>query len=131
MLEALHCRGTCGTAGLAIMMFSCLMIVLCVTLEALAAEPPMFSDSKSKMTGDGKFKVYWMYNKSMDAVWFKVEAKVTGYVAFGVSAPGATGMNKYDMAVGGVRQNGTAYLEVKISILVLFQTPKFAASAAT
>ena len=72
---------------------------------------PMFSAINSKMTGDGKVKVYWTYNMSMDIVWFKLVAKTTGYVALGLAKTGSSGMKDYDIAVGGVKA-GQSYLMV-------------------
>lgn len=108
--------------------FLALAILALVGTPCFAAHHvPMFPSANMRMTLDGKLKVYWMYNQSMDAVWFKVVTQVTGYAAVGVSAPGAMSMNNYDMAVGGVMDDGTPYLWVSECCLILAIIANFVA----
>ena len=55
--------------------------------------------------------MYWKYNAGEDMFYFKVKAKATGWVAFGVSTQ-EKGMNGYDVMIGGVDNNGAEYIGV-------------------
>lgn len=53
-----------------------------------------------------------MYNSETDRLHFMIDVMATGWVGFGVARRAPTGMQGYDVAVGGVL-NGLAYLQVK------------------
>lgn len=59
---------------------------------------------------NGNFKVYWSYNSSADSLYFTLDVAAVGWIGFGFSENNM-GMNRYDVAVGGVR-NGQMYLQV-------------------
>ena len=59
---------------------------------------------------NGNFKVYWSYNSSADSLYFTLDVAAVGWIGFGFSENNI-GMNRYDVAVGGVR-NGQMYLQV-------------------
>ena len=61
---------------------------------------------------DGNYNVSWMYNSETDRLHFMIDVMATGWVGFGVARSAPTGMQGYDVAVGGVL-NGLAYLQVK------------------
>ena len=48
-----------------------------------------------------------------------VEVRATGWIGFGVATQAPTGMQGYDVAVGGVF-NGSGYLQVDVFFKVLF-----------
>ncbi|KAM7427759.1 DBH-like monooxygenase protein 1 [Porites harrisoni] len=58
---------------------------------------------------NGNFKVYWSYNSSADSLYFTLDVAAVGWIGFGFSENNM-GMNRYDVAVGGVR-NGQMYLQ--------------------
>lgn len=62
----------------------------------------------------GNYNVSWSFNSSSDALEFLVEARATGWVGFGLALTAPNNMNGYDVAVGGVRSNGTGYLQVQL-----------------
>ena len=70
----------------------------------------MFSNMLN-LDGNGNYNVSWNFNASVDTLEFLVEVRATGWVGFGV-AENVGGMNGYNVAIGGVRDNGTSYLQV-------------------
>ena len=52
-----------------------------------------------------------MYNSGTDTLHFMVQVRATGWIGFGFATLAPTGMQGYDVAVGGVH-NGSAYLKV-------------------
>ena len=71
-----------------------------------------FSDSNMKSLDGGKFKYYWMVKDDM--IWFKVMAKATGWVAFGVTEAKSSAMKGFDVVVGGVADGGSGYSMVSL-----------------
>ena len=65
------------------------------------------------MFDEGRFKVYWTYDYPTDMLHFKVEVRTMGWVSFGFTTT-PQGMNNYDIAVGWIDANGTAYLQVNV-----------------
>lgn len=63
----------------------------------------------TKVVISDNYMMYWKYNASEDMFYFKVKAKATGWVAFGVSTQ-EKGMNGYDVMIGGVDNNGAEYI---------------------
>ncbi len=61
---------------------------------------------------NGKYNVSWMYNSSTDRLHFVTEVMTTGWVGLGVANQAPNRMIGYDVAVGGVFNNGTGYLAV-------------------
>ena len=61
---------------------------------------------------NGNYNVSWIYNSETDRLHFMIDVMATGWVGFGVARRAPTGMQGYDVAVGGVL-NGLAYLQVK------------------
>ncbi|KAK3715071.1 hypothetical protein QZH41_012127 [Actinostola sp. cb2023] len=54
------------------------------------------------------FNVYWAYNATDQAFYFKVVAKTTGWVGFALTLEkGSANMANYDIALGGVKNNVT------------------------
>ena len=68
---------------------------------------------------DGNYNVSWMYNSETDRLHFMIDVMATGWVGFGVARRAPTGMQGYDVAVGGVL-NGLAYLQVKQKSVVFW-----------
>ena len=62
-------------------------------------------------SGDGNFKMHWTFDGN--TLKFNITCKATGWcaVAFSTTADGG-GMRNYDIAAGGVDNNGAAYLAV-------------------
>ena len=78
---------------------------------SLTKAPPMnFANFLSFNNGD--YNVSWIYNRETDRLHFMVEVMATGWVGFGFAPRAPTGMQGYDVAVGGVL-NGMSYLQVK------------------
>jgi len=49
----------------------------------------------------------------MDTLHFMVEVRATGWIGFGVATQAPTGMQNYDVAVGGVLSASGGYLKVE------------------
>ncbi|PFX26942.1 DBH-like monooxygenase protein 1-like [Stylophora pistillata] len=75
-----------------------------------AVEYTFIEPGFTKVAINNNYAMYWKYNAGEDMFYFKVMAKATGWVAFGVSTQGG-GMNGYDVMIGGVN-NGTGYIGV-------------------
>lgn len=70
----------------------------------------------------GKYIARWKFHNETDSFYFKVEAKATGWVGFGISRLlwpsnveqqwNRRSMRHYDVIVGGVFDNGTEYYKV-------------------
>ena len=60
-----------------------------------------------------------MFDSKRDTLHFMVEVRATGWIGFGVETQAPTGMQGYDVAVGGVF-NGSGYLQVDVFFKVLF-----------
>lgn len=79
--------------------------------------PIMGQTMYSKMISfnNGNYNVSWIFNASTDALQFLVKVRATGWVGFGFALNAPNNMTDYDVAVGGVLNNGTSYLQVKDS----------------
>ena len=62
---------------------------------------------------NGNYNVSWSFNASLDTLEFLVEVRGTGWIGFGFALNAPNNMTYYDVAVGGVFENGTAYLQVQ------------------
>lgn len=72
----------------------------------------MFSNMLT-LENDGKYNVSWNFNATSDTLEFLVEVRTVGWVGFGVAEAPAVGMENYDVAIGGVLNNGTQYFGVR------------------
>ena len=86
----------------------CLLVLLSV---AFAEGSYVFSKQLSFLGGD--FNVSYNFNASSDTLEFLVEVNATGWVGFGFAVNASNNMTNYDVAVGGVFQNGSGYLKVR------------------
>ena len=62
--------------------------------------------------GNGIYNMSWMYNSSTDRIYIAIVVRARGWVAFGFANKAPNNMNGYDVAVGGVYDNGACYLKV-------------------
>ena len=60
----------------------------------------------------GNYNVSWNFNATSDTLEFLVEVRTVGWVGFGVAEAPARGMVNYDVAIGGVMNDGTRYFQV-------------------
>ena len=60
----------------------------------------------------GNYNVSYNYNESADTLEFMVQVRTTGWVGFGVAEVAPNNMSNYDVAIGGVKDDGTSYLQV-------------------
>ena len=60
----------------------------------------------------GNYNVSYNFNESADTLEFLVEVRTTGWVGFGFALNAPNSMQNYDVAVGGVLNNGSGYLQV-------------------
>jgi len=60
----------------------------------------------------GNYNVSYNFNESADTLEFLVEVRTTGWVGFGFALNAPNNMQNYDVAVGGVLNNGSRYLQV-------------------
>ena len=60
----------------------------------------------------GNYNVSWNFNATSDTLEFLVEVRTVGWVGFGVAEAPAEGMVDYDVAIGGVMNDGTSYFQV-------------------
>ncbi|KAL9975576.1 hypothetical protein ACROYT_G012752 [Oculina patagonica] len=65
---------------------------------------------------NGNYNVSWTFNETSDRLYFKVEVNTTGWVGFGLANEAPTNMTDYDVAVGGVYDNGSCYLQDYLTI---------------
>ena len=65
------------------------------------------------LDGKGNYNVSYKYNESADTLQFMVQVRTAGWVGFGVAEKAPNGMMYYDVAIGGVTDNGTSYLQVR------------------
>lgn len=61
---------------------------------------------------NNNYNVSYNFNESADTLEFLVEVRATGWVGFGFAVRAPTNMLNYDVAVGGVLNNGSGYLKV-------------------
>ena len=74
--------------------------------------------SNNIVLDNGNYNVSWNFNASSDTLEFLVEVRTTGWVGFGVALNAPNNMMGYDVAVGGVFNNGTGYLQVCNSVIL-------------
>ena len=60
----------------------------------------------------GNYNVSYNYNESADTLEFMVQVRTTGWVGFGIAEVASINMSYYDVAIGGVTDDGTSYLQV-------------------
>ena len=60
----------------------------------------------------GNYNVSYNYNESADTLEFMVQVRTTGWVGFGIAEVASNNMSYYDVAIGGVTDDGTSYLQV-------------------
>ena len=60
----------------------------------------------------GNYNVSYNYNESTDTLEFMVQVRTTGWVGFGVAGVAPNNISNYDVAIGGVKDDGTSYLQV-------------------
>ena len=60
----------------------------------------------------GNYNVSWNFNVTSDTLEFLVEVRTVGWVGFGVAEAPARGMEDYDVAIGGVMNDGASYFQV-------------------
>ena len=65
-----------------------------------------------------------MFDSKRDTLHFMVEVRATGWIGFGVATQAPTGMQGYDVAVGGVF-NGSGYLQVHVFFKVFILAISF------
>ena len=90
------------------------MAVLQFFLLTLFVVSTRSSDMFSNMLtlDEGNYNVSWTFNATSDTLEFLVQVRAVGWVGFGVAEPPATGMEDYDVAIGGGMSNGTSYFGV-------------------
>ena len=86
-----------------------------------------YSNSTS-LHGDN-YKAHWKFDNETEMFYFKVEVNTTGWVAFGVSRLlfpanpdlqwNLHAMEYYDVIVGGMFPNKTAYYKVSVHIFLI------------
>ena len=60
----------------------------------------------------GNYKVSYNYYEFADRLEFMVQVRTTGWVGFGVAGVAPNNISNYDVAIGGVKDDGTSYLQV-------------------
>ena len=60
----------------------------------------------------GNYNVSYNYNESADTLEFMVHVRTTVQVGFGIVEVASNNMSYYDVAIGGVTDDGTSYLQV-------------------
>lgn len=77
---------------------------------------------------EGSYKARWKFDNETETFYFKVEVKATGWIGFGISRLlwpsnesvvqwNRKSMRHYDVIVGGVFDNGTAYHKVSLTFV--------------
>ena len=90
------------------------LYLLALLSLAFAEGSYVFFNQLSFLGGD--FNVSYNFNASSDTLEFLVEVNATGWVGFGFAENAPNNMTSYDVAVGGVFQNGSGYLKVRRKI---------------
>ena len=74
----------------------------------------MYNMYSNMIMPDGKenYNVSDNYNEAADTLEFMVQVRTTGWVGFGVAEVASNNMSYYDVAIGGVTDDGTSYLQV-------------------
>ena len=78
-----------------------------------AVVQPVLHSDLIMLDGKGNYNVSYYYNAASDKLEFMVQVRTTGWVGFGVAEVAPNMMNYYDVAIGGVTDNGTSYLQVR------------------
>ena len=74
----------------------------------------MYNMYSNMIMPDGKenYNVSDNCNEAADTLEFMVQVRTTRWVGFGVAKVAPNNMSYYDVAVGGVTDDGTSYLQV-------------------
>lgn len=91
-------------------------ILTCLLLVFVVPSTGQNTFSNKIVLNNGIFNVSWNFNASLDTFEFLLEVRTTGWIGFGFALNAPTNMMNYDVAVGGVLDNGTTYLQVCITI---------------
>ena len=91
-------------------------ILTCLLLFFVVPSTGQNTFSNKIVLNNGIFNVSWNFNASLDTFEFLLEVRTTGWIGFGFALNAPTNMMNYDVAVGGVLDNGTTYLQVCITI---------------
>ena len=77
----------------------------------------MYNMYSNMIMPDGKenYNVSDNYNEAADTLEFMVQVRTTGWVGFGIAEVASNNMSYYDVAIGGVRDDGTSYLQVGLN----------------
>ena len=82
-------------------------------VPSTAVVQPVLHSDLIMLDGKGNYNVSYYYNANSDKLEFMVQVRTTGWVGFGVAEVAPNNMSYYDVAIGGVRDNGTSYLQVR------------------
>ena len=82
-------------------------------VPSTAVVQPVLHSDLIMLDGKGNYNVSYYYNANSDKLEFMVQVRTTGWVGFGVAEVAPNNMSYYDVAIGGVRDNGTNYLQVR------------------
>ena len=89
------------------------VLQLCLLALFVVGTKSTYMFSNTIVVHNGNYNVSYHYNESADTLEFLVEVRTTGWVGFGFALNAPTGMQNYDVAVGGVLSNGSGYLKVR------------------
>ena len=60
----------------------------------------------------GNYNVSHNYYEFADRLEFMVQVRIMGWVGFGVAGVAPSNISNYDVAIRGVKDDGTSYLQV-------------------
>ncbi|PFX12052.1 DBH-like monooxygenase protein 2-like, partial [Stylophora pistillata] len=89
--------------------------IIMMAPSSAAVQPVLHSDL-IMLDGKGNYNVSYYYNAATDKLEFMVQVRTTGWVGFGVAEVAPNMMNYYDVAIGGVTDNGTSYLQDYLTV---------------
>ncbi|XP_022802400.1 uncharacterized protein LOC111339933 [Stylophora pistillata] len=81
-----------------------------------AVVQPVLHSDLIMLDGKGNYNVSYYYNAASDKLEFMVQVRTTGWVGFGVAEVAPNMMNYYDVAIGGVSNNGTSYFQDYLTV---------------
>ncbi|XP_022777654.1 uncharacterized protein LOC111319088, partial [Stylophora pistillata] len=81
-----------------------------------AVVQPVLHSDLTMLDGKGNYNVSYFYNAASDKLEFMVQVRTTGWVGFGVALVAPNMMNYYDVAIGGVTDNGTSYFQDYLTV---------------
>ncbi|CAH3168922.1 unnamed protein product [Pocillopora meandrina] len=85
-------------------------------VPSTAVVQPVLHSDLIMLDGKGNYNVSYYYNANSDKLEFMVQVRTTGWVGFGVAEVAPNNMSYYDVAIGGVRDNGTSYLQDYLTV---------------